>query len=537
MIYKKIISFVLAVIMLLCFTSCKNITENGSTFDTPNEELTATRDYLTLLYSSSDGFNPYTVKTEINRNLCKLIYEPLVKLDNEFKPQNSIADEITFGEKTCTVTLKNITFSDGTPLTSKDVVYSFNIAKKSESSYASKLYNAEKCTADGDKKVIFSLLKDDKYFANLLTFPIIKSESDKVTDSDSVLQPPVGSGRFKVNSERDGLELNNVSFKKKSNIKKIILINAPDIESVTHYAQIGAADIYYSDISDGNITRMSGRKVDINLNSLVYLGINQNYGQLSQNLLRQALSSGIDRAKICQNAYFNNAIAANGFFNPVWSEVNSVQNIQITANKEITIENLEKIGYNSLDKNGKRVNSSGNSIELTLLVNSENRIRVVLAGIIASQLLEYGIKISVIERPYEQYLEALKKDEFQLYIGEVKLTENMDFSQMFTKDGSMSYGLPDYSSVKENENQTSNENVNSDEISQNTVVNPYNVVSGFYEAKNSITDIATVLQSEMPFVPLCYRTGALFYNDNIENVINSSECDIYFSIESYICNN
>lgn len=526
---KKLLSLIIAILICVCFSSCRDNTDMLSNNESvTSEETKITRDYLTLLYSSSDGFNPYTVKTEINRHLCKLLYEPLVKLDNEFNPINFIAESVEVKDKTCVVSLKDFKFSDGTNLTAIDVVYSFNLAKNSESSYALKLYNAESCSANGDKQVTFKLTKNDIYFANVLNFPIIKSESDKIKDSDSVLQPPIGTGRFTVNKDMDGLVLNTVSFNNKSNIKTIKLINAPDIESVTHYAQIGAADIYYSDIADGNTTRMTGKKSDINLNSLVYLGINQNYGQLTQNLFRQVLSTGIDRSKICQNVYFNNAIAATGFFNPVWSEVKSVQNIQINANKEITIENLERIGYNVLDNGGNRVNGSGNSISLTLLVNSENRMRVVLASMIASQLSEYGIKITVIEKPYEQYIEALKTNQFQLFIGEVKITENMDLSQMFQNNGSIAFGMPDFSAEKKNEEQHSE--------TEETQTNPYSVIDGFYNGENQITDIASVLQSEMPFVPLCYRTGTLFYNDNIENVTGSSECDIYFSIESYICN-
>ena len=48
-----------------------------------------------------------------------------------------------------------------------------------------------------------------------------------------------------------------------------------------------------------------------------------------------------------------------------------------------------------------------------------------------------------------------------------------------------------------------------------------------------MADIAVALQNEMPFVPVCYRTGVLFYNDKIENVKDSSVSDIYFSIASY----
>ena len=59
------------------------------------------------------------------------------------------------------------------------------------------------------------------------------------------------------------------------------------------------------------------------------------------------------------------------------------------------------------------------------------------------------------------------------------------------------------------------------------------LINGFYSGTNTVNDVASVLQAEMPFIPVCYRTGVLFYNDNIENVNNSSLSDIYFSIESY----
>lgn len=534
--FKNIFCVFLIAIMCFSFSACKENTVPLSSDDSQeNNNSAATRDYITLLYSESDGFNPYTAKTDINRHICKLLYEPLVKLDNEYNPINYIADKITYGDKSCIVSLKTKVFSDGTAIKANDIVYSYNLAKNSASSYSLKLYNVVSCTENADGSVVFKLYKNDPYFSNLLTFPIIKSQSDKITDTDSVLQPPIGSGKFKVNKEQDGLELNTISFDKKSNIKFIKLINAPDIESVTHYAQIGAADMYYTDISDGNITRMSGKRTDINLNSLVYIGVNQNYGQLNSKEFRSILSTGIDREKICKNAFFNNAVAANGFFNPFWSEVKSVQNIQINANKELTIENLERIGYNKLDSVGNRINSNGNSISLTLLVNSENRMRVVLANMLVSQFSEYGIKVSVIEKPYVQYVEALNNNDFQLYLGEVKLTENMDISYMLTEGSHLAFGLPTLENEVDSAEKENTE-ITEPEIQDTIIKNPYEVINGFYEGENSITDIATVLQSEMPFIPICYRTASLFYNDNIENVINSSECDIYFSIESYICN-
>ena len=55
----------------------------------------------------------------------------------------------------------------------------------------------------------------------------------------------------------------------------------------------------------------------------------------------------------------------------------------------------------------------------------------------------------------------------------------------------------------------------------------------FYKGKNSISDVAVTLQNDMPFIPVCYRMGVLFCNENIENLNMASLSDIYFSIESY----
>ena len=537
--FRLLVCLLVMTTLLSTLFGCDNkVTKNNIDVTSENKvQATKKGDYITLLYSAGDTFNPYTVKTDINRQICMLLYQPLVSLDNEFNPRYILAKTVKVKGKKCIVTIKKSVFSDGTEITADDVVYSCRLAMKSKNSYSKKLYEVKSGSASNSNTIEFTLNKQDKYFANLLDFPIIMSESDTVTDSDSVIQPPIGSGSYMVAKNKQSLVLNSKYSGKKSSIKKIMLINAPDSESVSHYAQIGAADMFYSDISDGEILRISGQKFDVNLNNLVYIGINRNNPTLNIYEIRQALSSGIDRSKICQNSYYNNALAATGFFNPVWSETSAVQNIQITQNKEITIENLEKIGYNRLDSKGIRKNSNGYSLSFSLLVNSENRIRVAAAKAIASQLLEVGIKISVDEKPFKQYRNALKKGKFQLFLGEVKLTDNMDISCLVSEGGSAAFGLykkkdKDKADNKSEDNKESADNKTPDL----SAIAPFEVVKGFYSGKNTITDIAAVFQNDLPFVPVCYRTGVLFCNDNIENINSFSASDIYSSIDSYIIN-
>lgn len=533
----KILSVFLIIALIFSLGGCRRINGELSSSSSDIVENTdlVSKNYMTLLYSAADTFNPYTAKTGINRQFMTLLYDSLIRVNNEFEAVYSLAESVDLNEKKCVVTIKDVVFSDGSALTADDVVYSYNLAKNSDNSYRARLYEVESAKAIDRKTVEFSLNKYDQYFVNLLDFPIIKSGSDKITDSDSVVQPPIGSGRFIVSDDKNSLIVNPKYKGSNNNIKTIKLINAPDNESVSHYAQIGAPDMYYSDISDGNILRLSGTKLDVNLNNIVYIGINKNYGALKETAVRQAISSGIDRTKICRDYYYNNAIAANGFFNPAWKAVNSVQNIQIIANKEITVENLEEIGYNSLDNRGLRLNSSGDYLSFTMLVNSENRIRVAAAKSIAEQLLEYGIKITVIEKSYADYKKALEDENFQLFLGETKLTNNMDISCLVLEGGSVAYGLQKVSSDDKDDEK---ESEIKDKKKSNKLIETgaQRVIKGFYNGDNTIADIASVLQTEMPFIPVCYRTGILFCNDKIENIEHYSEGDIYSSIESYIIN-
>lgn len=533
---KKIVALVTAIILTFSLCGCSN---KGATANTQSDATKKANakygESLTLLYSASDTFNPYDAKTTVNRQICKLLYEPLVKTDNSFEPHNSLAANVKIQENVCTVKLKSVKFSDGTKLTADDVIYSFKLAKNTATAYKYKLYSVKKVVAKDENTLVFTLSQKDPYFANVLDFPIIKEKSDKAADSDSVKYPPIGAGRYKLNKDNTALVQNEHYHGEKGSIKNISLINAPDDESISHYVEIGATDIYYSDISDGQIFRMSGSKTAVNLNNLVYIGVNHNNDKLALNELRQALSTGIDRSKICKNAYYNNALAATGFFNPLWEETKSLQNIQITSNLQITVENLGKIGYNELDKDGVRRNKN-DALRFSLLVNKENTMRVSAADLIASQLKESGIHITVVKVSYKEYLKRLKKGEFDLYLGEINITENMDLSQLVMSDGTAAYGIK---LIEKNE--TDQEDQTQETVSEETeqekpteeLLTCANIIKGFYKGKNSIGDVAVTLQSDMPVIPVCYRTGVLFTNENIESIDATSESDIYFSIESY----
>ena len=514
---KKIISIFM--VLVFCFIMCACAKKPSGTAPQKGENTVVNkRETITLLYSTSDSFNPYESITDQNRRITKLIFEPLVKIDDNFNAVLCLAKEVKTEGTVCTVTLRSAQFSDGSILTADDVVYSFKAAKASKSLYASHLYEIKNAQAIDSNTVVFNLAKSDPYAENLLSFPIFKAGSDKLTDEDSVKLVPIGCGRYIFNSDKTELVQNTKYYGKLGDIVKIRLINAPDSESVAHYVEIGAADIYFNDISDGEIFRMSGQKYDINLNNLVYIGVNHAVGDLGSSLLRQAISSALNREAVCSNAYYNNAVPAKGFFNPAWQPVKSVQNIQTLPNSQITVENLEEIGYNNLDSEGVRYRG-GRSLRFSLLVNKENHSRVAAADLIAATLKEYGIKLTVIKVSFTEYQRRLKNSEFQLYLGEVNFTENMDISSLVVPGGSAAFGV-----------KNSIPQVVEGETAPLTAAG---IVNAFYNGQAEITDVVSALQTEMPVIPVCYRTGVLFCKDGIKNVGGASQNDIFLKIDSY----
>ncbi len=522
---KRILAFIIVICIMLCASACSGSPSVQPQI--PQTPQTIGGEAVNLAFNSADTFNPYTAKTTLNKNLCSLLFDPLVTVNSHMQSVNILAATCESNGNNLIITLKNANFTDGSPLTSDDVVYSFNLAKGSSSRYGAVLSTVTAAQARDANSVIFTLSKADPYAANLLTFPIIKIGTDQLKNEDNVYLTPVGTGRYTLNAEQNGLLSNKNWHGGTVNIETINLVNAPDKESLTHSVEIGAIDYYYTDLSDCNIIRMSGERINVNLNNLVFIGLNMNSGLFSSVYARHAVSAGIDRRIICEDGYYNNAIAATGVFNPVWNVISGSQTIENTANVKIAIENLEEIGYNKKDNEGYFLNSFGKPLSVSLLVNKENSFRLNAANLISKQLASVGIKVQVKAVDYENYTKLLASGDFDMYIAETNITYNMDISELVTPSGKLSFGIPE---VAHNDKPD-------DEQDDTTKYALQNVINSFYSGTGNISDIAVTAISEMPIIPVCYRTGVLFSGDRISSNPNATADDIFFGFENITFNN
>ncbi len=538
---KRLPCFILALVFLLAMVGCGSDNEDTSSEpSTSSNSSVTTLQEITLLYAASDSLNPYKAETQLNRKLSLLMYDPLVKVDASFQPQFVLAKSVELDGKDCVVTLKDALFTDGSTVTAEDVVFSYKKAIECElTAYKQQLSNVKSCKSDENGNIRFTLYKVDPYFANLLDFPVIKKGSDTLTNENKIALPPIGSGSYVFDTENSRLTANPKCSLGVPNVKTVKLINAPDELVEKYNLEVGNVSIYYTDLADGVIPPMSGNSYAVNLNNLVYLGVNLNNTYLKDAKMRYVLSTAVDRTIVSKDAYFGHATPATGLFNATWEDAGSLQNLTKTADLENVVAILKDIGYNSKDEEGFFVNPKGKTISFKLIVNQENERRVSTARLVEQQLEAAGIKIELEILEWNKYVQALNSGYFDLYIAEVELQNNMDVTELVTSGGTLAYGIPDIKTPDTDKNKTDSDREKDEgektdgTVPENTSYVPLldHAVSGFYGEKLSLVDIINAFNAEMPIIPLCHRQGITVCSANLKAQNMSSVSDAYFGVK------
>lgn len=458
-------------------------------------------DRLKVAYNNTDSLSPYQLTSIINQNISTLIYDPLVKLDRNFAPRRVIAREVTLTPEQCVVTLQGgLRFSNGDPLTSKDVLYSARQVLTPGNNFYGMLSGVSDIKAPDDFTVVFSLIEPDHMFERLLTFPIVNAENPELGSGRYLLQNSVNHKKLVVNGNWYGT--NN------SQIKEIELVNQIDKETLIYSLKLGIIDYVYSDLAENESSSLSGSTQSVPLNNMVYLGVNSTKRLLSSKNVRQAISLSLDRTGLVGETYGSRALPARAPFHPSLAEVVRL-NLPLTQDFEAAAALLEEAGYKSENKDsaGYYVTGQGR-LRLRLLVSSDNSAKKQLALALQKNFEEFGIELVIDERPFTDYKAALAAWDFDLYLGEVKLYNNMNLSTMITASEGLGFGVTES-----------------------------DVLMGTYYALRVGTmdyiDFMTAFEAETPFIPLMYRSGMVSFSREVFFDSPATETDIFYNIENW----
>lgn len=471
--------------------------ESGSGVDFLLSEI----DTLKIAYNNTDSLEPYRLKSAMNQNVMSLIYDPLVKLSQSYAAEPVIAREVVVTPQECVVRLRSdVRFSNGTPLTADDVVYSAWQAQVPGNNYYGLLSNVTSIKATDDYTVTFTLAEPDIWFEKLLTFPIVSAK-----------KPQIGSGRYKLQL-RGGVKrliINENWYEtNKSQIKTIELINQLDKETLIYSLKLGTINYVYSDLAENESSSLGNSTQTVPLNNMVYLGVNSTKRILANEKMRQALSLAINRNALVNQTYASRAEPARAPFHPRLQEVRALE-LSLTQNTETAIALLDELGYreDQKDSEGYYVTGQGR-LRLRLLVNAGNNAKKQVAQELQRNFHKLGIEIVLDERSFADYQAALAAWDFDLYLGEVKLYNNMNLSAMLTPASGLGFGI------------TENEAL----VAANKALRAGTV---------SMKDFVALFEAEMPFIPLMYRNGVVSFSREVFFDAPATEQDNFYNIENW----
>lgn len=465
------------------------------------EELQAYSN-VNLPYLKSKSFNPYKTNSPTNLSISTLLYDSLFVMNSDYSSTMLLAKEFHNDGKKITVKLiDGITFSNGDSLTAYDIVYSFKLAKKSDN-FKGRLSNFAGAKAGADT-VTFTLNKSDVYAQQCLTFPIVQNG----TGTASL---PIGSGRYILRSINGHyvLAANSKNTRNEAlNTKVIGLVPITAENEEIYRVQTGELSYYYNDMDTGTFTKLTASTVPVPTNNLIYLGYRGSNSELKNKEVIKAIRLAIDKSSLADTVFDNFCTLTETPFNPNWFALKSIQLPTGEYNLIKAGNILDENGYNySPNDKSYRYDSNG-YFELKILVNKENTTKVSCAKFIAKALQNLGINATVSSVAFDAYLEALENGSFDLYIGEVRISPNMDLGCFFTKSGDAAYG-----------------------ITSSTIKSAY---SDFKTGNIDINTFIGVFEEEIPFIPICYRTGIAYYSNEISFNGEMNEYEPYKNVNTW----
>ena len=206
----KIIFFTIIIILILLaiYLIIKNKNTMASDIKIVRKENEISNEII-IGITDFDTINPILSKNQDVQYISKLIYEPLIKIGQDFKLEQGLATEWNkLDEKSYLIRLnENKLWSNEKQFTAKDVEYSINYIKKQDTIYNDNVKNIEKIQAINDYTLKIYLLEPEEKFEYMLCFPIICEEQN------------IGTGKFYIDMANE----NEIILKSKTNEKKIVI--------------------------------------------------------------------------------------------------------------------------------------------------------------------------------------------------------------------------------------------------------------------------------------------------------------------------
>lgn len=382
---------------------------------------------LSMAYNPEQGMNPLISTDYTNQVLFSLMYQGLFSISRDHevipilcKTYSVSADLMTYEFEVDPAAF----FSDGTPVTPEDVVASLNEARN-QKSYGGRLRYVESIQVTEANTVKIRLYQAYGNLPLLLDIPILKADQLQAEN-------PVGSGPYELTGwgrERALTRCDDWWCRSDDLLitaKKIPLVEADSTTTIRDAFEFQDVGVVCTDPGSDRYVeyRCDYELWDCETGIFLYLGVNADSSVFQSREVRQALSKGINRAYLVDEYY-------RGFA--------TVAELPASANSPYYTAPLAKqYSYNPTAFQNGMGEVKGRTMKL--LVNSADSLRVRVAQEIGRMLNSGGLIVEVVAETPTNYTIALREGKYDLYLGQTKLSANMDLTPFFSANGALNYG-------------------------------------------------------------------------------------------------
>ena len=276
-------------------------------------------DYTEAVLGDVKSMNPLYASNNAEKTLSKLLFANLVSPDSSGHIKGELAKSVKMDNsgKVWTVTLRdNINWSDGEPIVADDIIYTVDLIRdKSAKTTISADFSRVTTKKINDKTVEFTLPSTYVDFMDTLEFPLLPKHilgdvNPALVYENEFSKKPIGSGPFVLNAMQAATvtQLNTYTIYLNRNTKYFLsdtkldtftlktykkredIISALNASEVTATAELGLDSA--EKLRNGISSRESL------LNGGVFAFINTKSDNLTNKTLRQAISRGVNMAKV-----------------------------------------------------------------------------------------------------------------------------------------------------------------------------------------------------------------------------------------------
>lgn len=455
-----------------------------------------------LGYDPGSELHPLRESSRLNQEWMPLVYRGLYRLDRNFEAQPELAVSAAADEsgRVWTVELAEARFSDGSPLTGEVVAASL-LAARSSPVYGTRLAELTAAAATADNRgVVLTLSRPNGALPTLLDVPIVLEREGL---------PPLGTGPYCLEQEEKEMSLRANPLYWGGRSAPCADIPLREIPSPDrHIAAFDSGEIaaVSTDLTGAGALGYSGtyETYDYPTTQMLYIGFNTaRQRPCAQPGLRLALSRAMDRASVVGSLLSGHALAASLPLSPLHGDYDGAQGAALDYDLAAARAMLAELGYTAGEDGVLRRGRS--RLSLTMVVNNDSAVRMAIAEHLAQGFRALGLDIRLQTLAWADYVQALSKGDFDLFLGEVKLTGDFDIGPLI--GGPLNYGGYASRTVSEG-------------------VEGLRPVADGLLRRALRRELFALLAEDLPFAPLCFKHNSLLLRWGMISGVQPSRGDL-----------